>query len=224
MKAGLMTAVAALTMCVSGGAFAATIFEDDFGVGNSYNVEGWDELESSAGEVVQNNGRLRLRGNMAGSPDAAVASIDISTVGYENVSVSFDWQSRYANEEDDYLNFAWSVGSMPSMSDPSQWNIGIGSLADGGTDLHSASVNLGSLAANTTLYVMFYTDVSEDAEGAKEGFLIDNFVVSGDLIANNNNPNNSIAPVPLPAGLPLLAGALGIAGFVRGRSKAKRKA
>ncbi|MGC3938821.1 VPLPA-CTERM sorting domain-containing protein [Roseobacter sp. EG26] len=199
-----LAAFAVANGLLAGAASAASvIFEDDFNRANSNSVgNGWTELEDENNDVRILNNRLRLRDFLPGNPDAAAASAVIDATGYTNITVSFDWQSLEPNENNDDLFLVWALDPRPSLSNQGAWTE-VFQGDSGGTNTFSESVSISPGADNSMFNLMFWSDVGN----SNEGFLIDNLVVTGDLIS----------PVPVPASLPLLAAAFAGFGVMRRR-------
>jgi len=187
---------------LAGGASASTLYSDDFSGGNNNNVPGWTELENDSNDVRVRSGSLRLRDALGGNPDAAAASTVIDASGFTNIVLTFDWGAFNSNETSDSLHVAWSLAPAPAMTNEGAWTE-IAEFSANSFSLSSESLSLGPAADNAMFNLMFWSDVSQSAEG----FVIDNLVNTGD----------AVAAVPLPAGLPLLAGAFGLLGLVRRR-------
>lgn len=199
-------ALASLLTLTAGSASAVTIFSDDFNrVDNNTVGNGWSELASGNGDVKIDGNQLRLRDNLAGSPDAAAATGVIDATGYENINVSFTWQARNRNEASDFLRLSYGLDPAPAMTDEAAWTQ-IFSGSDAGTNVFTASIALDALVENSLFSLMFWTEVSGNNSGNDEGFMIDSVVVTGDLIP----------VVPLPAGgLLMLSGLAGFAALRR---------
>ena len=196
---------AAACMLLSAPLSAATVFIDDFNRANNTTVgNGWTESESAVGNVAIVNNQLILSSNIGGAGvDAQVLQGSFSTVGYTNVTVSFDYRqfSDTANTNDigDQLFFAWGNTSAASTVNPAA-----GFFSASSTILSSGTINLGPLAEGTLIWVRLFTDVSEGTPGTNEGYRVDNFVVSADAVSQ----------VPLPGALLLMASGLaGVGGF-----------
>ncbi|WP_341648559.1 hypothetical protein [Thauera humireducens] len=111
---------------LSGSALAAPIFSDDFNRSNANNVGGgWSEIERNGNDVMISGNALQLRDidqqstGSASLPDAA-ATFTVSTLGLENLFLSFAWaplmeslfgMSWLTTEASDSLNVSWRSGS-----------------------------------------------------------------------------------------------------------------
>ncbi|MEM8555311.1 MAG: VPLPA-CTERM sorting domain-containing protein [Pseudomonadota bacterium] len=196
--------------CVGGGASATTLFSDDFDGNNRRNVPNWTELEAANNDVRRRDNAAQLQDNRPTAPDAALARLAISTFGFKDITVSFDWQALPNNEANDLLYFAWDAGTAPALTDIGAWTTVAGAGPFGNATANAPFVtetlSLGPQAANTTINLLFYTDVSPNNGGNTEGFNIDNVIVSGTPQA-----------VPLPAGFGLLVAGLGALGIASRR-------
>jgi hypothetical protein len=205
--------LAAGTVAIAALAFAApasalTISSDNFNRADSNTVgASWLESGANAAAVAITANQLRLRGNQVAAPDAAVRQSGYSTLGLENIMVTLDWLALANNEITDTLHIAWAIGN-PGTFDPGSWTtVGtVGGLNSSGYAL-GQSFSLGVAASNlASISIMLYTDVSPGGPGNNEGFLIDNFSLSG----------TTIIPVPGSMAL-LLTGLLGFAVLGRAR-------
>jgi hypothetical protein len=192
-------------------ASATTIFTDTFTRSDSNSVgNSWSEIENDSDDVALvspggSNGRAQLRDeNGSASVDAAIYRT-ISTLGFNTISLTFDWDRLSGDEEnDDFLVAEWRIGS-------GTWTNGGGTsllsvdLDDPSGFLSSGTLLLGGTAANqANIQIRFRTNVSQSGEGA----LVDNVVLSGNAIT---------APVPEPLTLSLFGA--GLAGAVAARRR-----
>ena len=203
----IATAAAAALAVFASDASAAVIFQDDFtrsehisrDVGN-----GWNELEKSSNDVSVLSNKLLLRDVLEGDgPDAAASSMVIDATGYENISVEFRWRAQSQNGIADDLFLSWALDPAPAMDDLSAWTH-VFQENGSGSSFHVTNVGI-SGAENTLFNLMLWT-ISSTKD---QGYQIDYVTVTGD----------EIPPVPLPAGLPLLAGGLAAFGLVRRKRK-----
>jgi hypothetical protein len=202
-----------LALAATSASAATLIWSDSFNHTSSGNtVPGWTEHERNANDVaIQNNSYLRLRDEKSGLPDAAAASGNISTVGYKDIYVTFSWRGRTANEGNETFNLAFTTNLGLTPANYQNWTTGFTGSDDPNTNnpvfMTNTSVLTGS-ADNTIIKLLFWTNVTNVSGQSEEGFLVDFVEVYG----------TEIAPaIPLPAGLPLLAGALGVLGWMRRR-------
>ena len=174
---------------------------------------GWVESGTNPSAVAILTNQLRMRGNQVATPDAAVRQSGFSTLGLNNIMVTLDWLALAANEISDTFSIAWAVGNPGTFTSTSWTTVGtVSGLGSSGYTL-GQSFSLGAAAANqTAISIMLFSDVSTGAAGNTEGFLIDNFVLSGDLI---------ITPISLPSNMVLmLSGLVGLAAVGRrGRNR-----
>ncbi len=204
------SAATAGAMALAAAAFTApasalTITADNFDRANSNTVGGgWVESSDNANDAAIFTNQLRLRDNQVGTPDAAVRQSGFSTIGLTNIMVTLDWLALGNNEITDTLNVAWAIGN-PGTFNPGSWTtVGtVGGLSSGGYTL-GQSFALGAAATGqAVISIMLYSDVSAGGPGNNEGFLIDNFVLSGVPV---------VTPISLPgSGLLLMSGLVGFA-------------
>ena len=178
---------------------ATSVFTDDFNRPDSQTVgNGW--VEGDANDVRIIGGELQLGKNQGAS--ATQGTLVLSTVGYTNLTLSYDWRG-IGTEAGDTLDVSWS--------------------ADGTTFTPLASHDLANPAAFVNNIVGLgvgaqgLADIvirfSLDANMGNDFARIDNVSLQGDY--------STVSAVPLPAALPLFGGALGLAGL-RGLKKRRR--
>lgn len=199
--AATLFSTALCLMCTSVVQAATVIFEDSFDRPLSDTVgNGWSEYEGSADRVgINNDGRLRLRGIMEGTPDAAASSPIIDATGYDNITVSFSWRKRTSNSLNDMLNLSYANTPLPPLIDPGAWTQVFSGSADTPANFDESILLTG--AANSTFGLLFWTIETVNSSG----FTIRELTVTGDRIGT----------VPVPAGLPLMLMGLGALGLAR---------
>jgi PEP-CTERM motif len=192
----LQVGVTAAWCCCMATAQAAVIFSDTFDGTSNTVGNGWIETENGASDVARVNGVLQLRDELSGNPDARAARTTISTVGYTSIQLSYDWAPITASSGSDELHVEWSANGGATWTELS----GSPHTLGGSGSFSQVLANLGAGASGVTnLGLRFWTDVNKSDEGA----YIDNVRVSGTSV--------SIAAVPEPASLALIA--LGLAGL-----------
>jgi hypothetical protein len=217
---GLVNAAVVATLWTASPASAAQIFSDTFTRSNSNTVgNGWAELNNGASDVaivgMPANGRLMLRDedaiNNQGVVIDAAATQTISTLGYQNITLSFDWAALTDSDASDLLIAEWRIGSGTWNTTAGAINLASFGLGGDGSFTGSGTLNLGASAANQSdIQFRFRTNVSDDDEGA----LIDNVVLSGTALTTTQ--------VPEPASLTLFgSGLLGFGAMIRRRRMAK---
>ena len=182
-----------LIFAVSGSANATTIFEDDFDRDNNRIIgNGWSEIEDASNDVAIENDYLLLR-DQSGQAEDAGAFNSISTVGFTDIGLSFDWRENGRNEGSEMFHVSWSDG----VTWTEVWSASI----DNVTPFVSVDMNLTGAEGRTDFGLMLWTD---GTNGAVEGVRIDNVVLYG------------MDPVPEPATMLLFGlGLLGLAGVSR---------
>lgn len=206
-----MTTVAAMGLFSTVSASAAVIFSDNFNRANSSAVgNSWAEHEEDADDVAISTNRLQLRDHQNPAPDAT-ATHNISTLGYNNITLAFDWAPIEVSDIGDSLFAEWRVGS-------SAWTMLGGTFDLGGSTAFASTgpLNLGNTADNLlSLEIRFRTLVTSGSNGVDEGAFVDNVVVSGTAI--------TAQAVPEPLTLSLFGAGLIGSGFAAVRRRRKTK-
>jgi hypothetical protein len=167
---------AMVTLALATPASAVVIFSDDFNRPNSNIVgNGWTEIDSQNNDVKILNNRLRLRDNDT-TPDAQAAQLGLSTVGFENITLSYDWAPIGISDAADKLIVQISIGA-------GYTTIGTHFLGGPGGVFTSEFFALPTFAFDTTPFKLrFRTNVTENSSGDREGAFVDNVVLSGTRI------------------------------------------
>ena len=195
-------------------AAAATLFSDDFDRPDSKSVGGgWSELERSEDDVFVKNGMLLLRDRRDENPDAAASSMVIDATGYENITVAFKWRTinRY-NEANDSLFLSWASVDAPAIDDTAAWTEAFEGGVDSDAHWSPKVWSTETVQLTGAEYGQFRLLLWTDVNAFNEGFRIDYVTVTGDKLVAG-----AVAPVPLPAGLPLLVGGLAAFGLMKRR-------
>ncbi len=211
---GILTSVTAAGLLWAAPASAVPIYSASFTAADNATVgNGWAEIEQDADDVAIVSNMLQLRDNNSnGAPLSAAALQTISTTGFSNITLSFDWAALEPSDEGDQLIAEWRTGNVA-------WTIATGgtSLATldlgGSTSLAGSGVlNLGAAADNlANIQIRFRTNVSNGANGDVEGAVVDNVLVSGSAIT---------AQVPEPLTVSLFgAGLVGVYAARRRKDK-----
>lgn len=210
MKKNLLaTSLTAMAFAFATSASADVVFSDDFNrINNNLNVVGnsWAEVNKNNNDVIivsENHLLLRDEANntdsdTAANPDAA-ATRTISTIGYNNITAQFSWAALTDSENTDFFNVSWKLTS--ALNEASNWTLLFtNDLGGNGSFSTSNAITIGPLASHTSIDFRFWTDVSNDDDGA----LIDWVTISG-------NPGNQIVAtqaavnaIPEPTSLALL--------------------
>ncbi len=164
-----------LAIGMASSAAAGIIFYDNFNRPNNNSVgHGWGEIEDEHNDVAIRNNYLRLRDNKFGVPDAAVYQ-GISTYGYQDIYLSFDWYASRNTEDNDYLYVSWDTGDE---DDINLWEdkIVFSQPLDGRDSWHSYTIDFLPEVDNLHDFrLAIWTDVSFFNEFAK----IDNVKLYG---------------------------------------------
>jgi hypothetical protein len=220
MKAFSALGAVAFALILAQPASADTIFSDAFNRAISDTVGNlWSETESASSSVsivhvtgAANDNQLKLQGSLGNNTalDAAVAQLGgISTTGFQNLTLSFDFLGLNT-DSGNTLTAQWRLNGSSTWTTIQSF-----ALSDLTFPLNSSgSLLLGASASGTSIDIRLFTNAANGASGASDGAYIDNVVLSG----------TAVAAVPGPmvgAGLPGLIFAAG--GFCAWRSR-KRKA
>ena len=189
----------------------AVIFSDDFARSNSNTVmNNWLELEKDSNDVAIYQQQLRLRDNRTGEPSAAAIQA-VSLEPYEDIQLSFDWRATSSTEPSDTLFVGWQL---EDESFTSFWNTALGGSGYESMTFDIAPEDIPSDYAALAIWI--------DVGSANETAYIDNFLLSGELIATSpdevNETTTDASQVPEPSSLALLIASLGLAQLSRRRS------
>ncbi len=213
-----LTTLAAVGLLSTASASAAVIFTDTFTRADNATVgNGWAEIGESAADVAVVGNALQLRNNNANADPSAAATQTLSTLGYDNITLSFAWAPLDPSDTGDLLFAEWRTGN-------AAWTTVAGgtilaTLDLGGSTIFTSAgpLSLGAAADNLlNLQIRFRTAVSNGTPGDTEGALVDNVVVSGTAI--------TAQAVPEPLTLSLFGAGLIGTGFaaMRRRRKAQK--
>jgi hypothetical protein len=217
MKASSILAAALLTVAAGQPAFAVSIFSDDFNRVISSTVgNGWTETETVAAAVSivhvtggATDNQLQLVGSAGNNTaiDELIAQLSISTVGFNNIALSFDSLSLTSGSSAT-LNAEWKLHSSATWTSLASITLSDNSLPLNG----SGSLALGASAANALIDLRFFTNVVNGTPGNTQGAIVDNVLVSGTAITSET---------PILGALPLFATGAGMLGYLGRRRKKK---
>jgi hypothetical protein len=195
---------------------AAILFSDNFNRAGSYTVgNNWIEQEAQVNDVsIVAGGITGLKGDKAlqiQDETGTAAQLAISTIGYQNIVLSFFWAPLELSGDEDRLFVEWRAGSTGS------W-IGLASYSLGGAPIYTSSglIALGPSADNVNpLQLEFRVVVNIGPNGNYDGAKIDNLLLTGDEI-----PVVQVQAVhaPEPASLAVW-GCLAAVGIASGRRR-----
>lgn len=164
-------------------ASATTIFSDDFNRGISDSVAaGWTEVESDAVDVSRaaratTDQLLQLRDN---DPLAiATQSGGISTVGFTNITLTYEWAPTNNTERGDFLWVEWRDGPVGSWTEIARHEL------IGPASFVFANWGIAGAAGLSDFQFRFRAAVNANNEGA----YIDNVLLAGD-------PATGLVPEP----------------------------
>jgi hypothetical protein len=169
MKLRIKSAAAfALSVAAAMPGTAATILTDNFNRGDSNLVgNGWTEVEPQPSDV-------RLHGQVVELTDIGsqiLQASGVSTVGFDDITLGYDWARIGNTEAGDAFAVEWRDGSLAGA-----WTLlGMHSLDGSGTAFTGESVSLLNAGGLTDLEFRFRNLVT----GNNEGLLLDNIVLSG---------------------------------------------
>ncbi len=165
-------------------ASAVTLFSDNFNRNNSNTVgNGWSEIQNSSNDVGIFQGQAYMRDSVSGLPDAAITH-SLSTTGYENIKLSYDWREFFSSDPSDSFYVQIDTGS------------GFSSLAShglGGSGYETSMVNLIGADNLASISLRLAIDVTDNFRGNLEGVFLDNIIVTGDAIST---PGGAAVPEP----------------------------
>lgn len=182
---------------------AAILFSDDFNravgptVGN-----GWSEFEMGPKDVsIIGGGTTRKKGDNAlriRDSNGQSAQFALSTVGYSDIMLSYDWAPLVDSDAGDTLFIEWRPGNAGS------WNaLSSQSLGGGGSYTNVAPINLGPSASNISplqlefRITVLMNDVGDVGEFIRsEGAMIGNVMLFGTEIPSTSAILSTSAPEP----------------------------
>ena len=210
---GVAGAALVATLGAATPASAAVIFSDNFNRSNSNTVgNNWSEIEDSNHDVSIVSDRLMLE-DQDGNQfiDAAATQLSISTLGFQNITLTFDWAALTDADSSDLLIAEWRIGTGAWNTATGGTNLATLGLGGNGTFSGAGTLDLIGAANQSNIQLRFRTNVSDHNEGA----YVDNVVLSG------NSITQQATAVPEPASMTLFAAGLLGFGAMRRRRLAK---
>jgi hypothetical protein len=203
------SAVLALTVAP---AFSATVtvYSDDFNRANGAVGNGW-QISSSTSTVSIDSNSMLFTGAKNADVSATQGTQTISTVGFTNITLSFQWEDGPTGKTEggDKLDVSWSSNGTTFTS--------IANLNAGNSSFTSVGpLALGAGAANLADLTIRISFSSNGNDGSAR---LDDLVISGDTVQSGNG--DPLAN-PLPAALPMFLGGAGLIALLARRRNQKR--
>jgi hypothetical protein len=121
----------------------------------------------------------------------------ISTAGYENIEVSFDWKcagENYLGSWVDYGQIGYSLNGGSSFTWINTGGSGSG-LYHSQTSTQSATVSFPAIVDDNSNFVLAFRAKADECGGNQPAFIIDNIVVNGDALAGPPSCASPISPL-----------------------------
>jgi hypothetical protein len=120
----------------------------------------------------------------------------ISTAGYENIEVSFDWKcnGEYWSGWVDYGQVGYSLNGGSSFTWINTGGSGSG-LYHSQTSTQSATVSFPAIVDDNSNFVLAFRAKADECGGNQPAFIIDNIVVSGDALSGPPSCASPISPL-----------------------------
>jgi hypothetical protein len=185
-----LLAISVFTICfllsTTAPAHADTLFSDGFESASEF--DGWTETSPTEWDVINNaagahSGSKRAQVKGPGANDAVTK--EISTSGYENISLNFWYKINSALESGDHLFVEWS-------SDGTSWTTLQDISSAAASDYSQSNLNISSAANQSNFQFRFRADLGATSDVVS----IDDVELTGSVIAvAPSTPSSSEAPV-----------------------------
>ena len=224
------------TPAATGGTAQALSAASDVGMTNSYAEKSYnssvsyDDITNDTNSTYGNQNVWRIRGSSSATSSTGAngwsinapqysqgAQFSTDTAGYSNVSLSFNWAATAQGIANLQVQYNTNVNNASGWTNIGSTYAATVANSSSGGSFQTDTVNFGSLANNDANFGVRLVAAYNSTLGT---YAAASSVVAGDPTAYNNSSGNwrfadvefdgtATAPVPLPAGMPLLLSGFG---------------